>query len=169
VDVGARLPEIRRWLARSPQWLAVRGVEGNRKAQPGDLQGVIYRRPQDGGWILYEIDVHEMRQRAQNGFLVEPNKPGAAHLPQGLQTNSSLLAHYCATALINDSKNGLRWSDRKEDRKQHGDWQKRHDLLDCRTYGCALAEYQIRELTKPKPPRRKYGTVGDIGLPEFNR
>lgn len=149
VDVGDRLPEIRRWLARNPQWIAIRGVESNRKAQSGDIQGVIYRKKQDGGWLLYEIDVHEMRQRAQNGFLVEPNKPGAAHIPEGLAINSSLLAHYCATALIPDTKNGLRWSDRKEDRKHHGDWQKRHDLLDCRTYGCALAEYQIRELLKP--------------------
>lgn len=164
VDVGDRLPEIRRWLARNPQWLAIRGVEATRKAQPGDIQGVIYRKRQEGGWILYELDVHEMRQRAQNGFLVPPNKPGAAHIPEGLAINSSLFAHYCATALIPDAKSGLRWSDRKEDRKLHGDWQKRHDLLDCRTYGYALAEYQIRDLTKPKPPKRKYGSIGAFGI-----
>lgn len=163
VDVGDRLPEIRRWLARNQQWLAVRGVEGNRKAKESpDIQGVIYRQKQDGGWFLYEIDVHEMRQRAQNSFLVPPNKPGAAHIPEGLAMNSTLFAHYCATALIPDKKSGLRWSDRKEDRKLHGDWQKRHDLLDCRTYGCALAELQIRDLMKPKPPPRRYGLVNTL-------
>lgn len=161
VDVGDRLPEIRRWLARNPQWLAVRGVEGNRKAAQGDIQGVIYRRQQTEGWTLWEVDVHEMRQRAQNAFLVPPNKPGAAHLPAGLKSTAAIITHYCATALIADKKSGLRWSDRKEDRRQHPDWQKRHDFLDCRTYGCALAEYQIRDLTKPKPTR-KYGTVGNI-------
>lgn len=160
VDVGDRLPEIRRWLVRHPEWLAVRGVEANRKALPGDIQGVIYRRQQDGGWFLYEIDVHDMRQRAQNGFLVPPGKAGAAHLPEGLSSTAAIIQHYCATALINDKKSGLRWSDRKEDRKHHPDWQKRHDFLDCRTYGCALAEYQIRDLTRKPPPKRKYGVVG---------
>lgn len=160
VDVGDRLPEIRRWLQRHPEWLAVRGVEATRKALPGDLQGVVYRRQQDGGWFLWEIDVHEMRQRAQNGFLVAPNKPGAAHLPEGLSSTAAIIQHYCATALIPDKKNGLRWSDRKEDRKFHPDWQKRCDFLDCRTYGAALAEYQIRDLTRPKPVKRKYGAIG---------
>lgn len=163
VDVGDRLPEIRRWLVRNPQWLAIRGVETNRKAMPGDLQGVIYKRQQEGGWTLYEIDVHEMRQRAQNGFLAPVGKPGAAHLPEGLTMQSSLIAHYCATALIADGKSGLRWSDRKEDRKHHPDWQKRHDLLDCRTYGCALAELQINDLTRrSSAPRRRYGAVGSL-------
>ncbi len=161
VDVGDRLPEIRRWLVRNTSWLAVRGVESTRKALEGDIQGVIYRRKQDGGWFLYEIDVHEMRQRAQNGFLVPAGKPGAAHLPEGIDPNRGLVHHYCATALIPDKKSGLRWSDNKKDRSQHGDWQTRRDFLDCRTYGCALAEYQIRDLTRKPPPRRKYGAIGN--------
>ncbi len=162
VDVGDRLPEIRRWLVRHPEWLAIRGVEANRKAQQGDIQGVIYRRQQDGGWWLHEVDVHEMRQRAQNSFLVPAGKPGAAHLPEGLKSTDAIIMHYCATALITDTKSGLRWSDRQTDRQKHADWQKRRDFLDCRTYGCALAEYQIRDMTRPKPKRR-YGNLGEIG------
>ncbi len=162
VDVGDRLPEIRRWLMRNPQWLAVRGVEATRKALAGDIQGVIYHRQQDGGWTLHEIDVHEMRQRAQNGFLVPPGKPGAAHIPEGVNPHVGLIPHYCATALIPDGKNGLRWSNCKADRKYHSDQSTRHDFLDCRTYGCALAEYEIKDLTKPRGPRRKYGTIGSI-------
>ncbi len=163
VDVGDRLPEIRRWLVRHPEWCAVRGVESNRKALPGDIQGVIYRREQDGGWLLWEVDVHEMRQRAQNGFLVPPGKPGAAHIPEGVAAADAMILHYCATALINDGRGGLRWADRRTDNRQHSDWHNRKDFLDCRTYGCALAEYQIRDLTRPKGPRRQYGNVGTIG------
>lgn len=162
VDVGDRLAEIRRWLVRQPQWLAIRGVEANRKAKDGiDIQGVIYRQKQDGGWNLYDIDVHEMRQRAQNGFLVPVGKPGAAHLPEGLTTTSAIIMHYCATGLIPDNKSGLRWADRKEDRRHHSDWQKRRDFLDCRTYGCALAELAIRELHR-KPTVRKFGNLGAL-------
>ncbi len=160
VDVGDRLPEIRRWLIRHPEWLAIRGTDGNRTAKTGDIQGVIYCREQAGGWNLYEIDVNEMRQRAQNGFLAKPNTPGAAHIPEGIKANRALITHYCGTALISDSKGGYRWSSSKADANKHGEWQKRRDLLDCRTYGCALAEYQIRDLTKPKGPKRKYGVVG---------
>ncbi len=164
VDVGDRLPEIRRWLMRNTRWLAIRGVEATRKALPGDIQGVIYRRQQDGGWWLHEIDVHEMRQAAQNGFLVPPGKPGAAHLPQGIDPHRGLVPHYCATALISDGKSGLRWSNCKGDRtKGHPEQSTRHDLLDCRTYGCALAEYELRSLlTRNRPAPRKYGVVGTV-------
>ncbi len=162
VDCADRMTEIRRWLQRHQDWWAIRGVESTRKAQEGDIQGCLYRRKQETGWMLYEIDVHEMRQRAQNGFLVDPGKPGAAHLPEGLSISSAIIMHYCATALIPDGRNGLRWSDRKEDRRYHGDWQTRHDFLDCRTYACALAEYQIKSFVVRKIGPRKYGNVGNV-------
>ena len=144
VDVGDRQDEIRQWLIRHPSWWPVKG-SGNSKADDNhfDIGGWIYRRQQEGRWHLYLIEVEKVRQQAQNGFLVKPNTPGAAHLPRGILAQDSIAKHYCATALIPDGRGGVTWSWKRC--ADHFEWNNRRDLLDCRTYGLALAHQWLRE------------------------
>jgi hypothetical protein len=171
VDVGDHQDWIRRWLVRHPDWRAIKGIQGRisidlEASDNFDVSGWIYRRRQDaeGGhgarsWWLYLVDVDLVRSQAQAGFLVAPGKPGAHHVPRGLVVGDALVKHYCATALIADAREGVRWSDRAKDRVAHPEYQPRHDFLDCRTYGHAMAYQYIRVLTSPKAPPRKYGLI----------
>jgi hypothetical protein len=147
VDVGDRQDEIRQWLTRRPEWWPVKGESHGMKADDKgfDAPGWLYRRPQEGRWYLYHVDVNQARRQAQMQFLVPVGKPGAAHLPKGLNRQDSLVSHYCATAEIPDGRGGTRWSEREIDRKHHADWARRHDLLDCRTYALALAYQWLRD------------------------
>lgn len=152
VDVGDRQDEIRQWLIRNRDWWAVKG-EGHtmKAADRWDIAGWVCRKPQTpGGWFLHFIDVNHVRRQAQMQFLVPTGKPGAAHIPRGLNRQDSLIRHYCATAEIPDGRGGTRWSEREIDRKHHPDWERRHDLLDCRTYALALAYQWLREADKKR-------------------
>lgn len=163
VDVGDRQDEIRRWQARHHDWWAMKGGPPGLKADDAfDIPQWIYRQPQDGGWTLYQVPKHYVRQEAQAGLMVPAGKPGAHHLPSGMDGNAALIKHYCATALIPDGHGGLRWSDKKADRKHHPDWQERHDYLDCRVGAHALMYQYVRTLTR-RAPVRKYGLITTLG------
>lgn len=147
IDVADQQDALRDWLIKKPEWWAVRGAATKMTAHMEqsrgfDLAGWIYRREQQERskrWWLYLMDTHACRQEAQNGFLAEGGKPGAAHIPYGLDRSSTLLRHYCASILIPDGRGGLRWSAGERDRQAHPEWQTRHDYLDNRTMGTALA------------------------------
>jgi hypothetical protein len=147
VDVGDRQDEIRQWLIRHPEVWPCKGENYGMKAEDKgfDAPGWLYRRVQAGKWYLYHVDVSPVRRQAQAQFLVPVGKPGAGHLPKGLNRQDSLVSHYCATAEIPDGRGGTRWSEREIDRKHHPDWARRHDLLDCRTYALALIHQWLRE------------------------
>ncbi len=151
IDVGDRQDEIRQWLIRYPEWWPVKGIGHTPKASESwDIPEWIYRREMEGRWNLYEIDVNKVRHQAQVGFLVPSGAPGAAHVPKGLIGTDSLVRHYCGTALVPDLRGGVRWSDKDADRKNHAEWQRRIDLLDCRTYMLALAYQWTRELDRKR-------------------
>lgn len=152
VDVGDRQDELVQWIIRNAGWHAVRGGAGTMKAEDGDLAGWIYIRQQNymgAIWHLGIIDVDQARNQAQVAFLVPANKPGAAHLPSGLNRNDAIIRHYCGTARIRDDHGRERWSETKQDRKYHHEWQKRHDYLDCRTYAY-VAGYHYREIMRKR-------------------
>ncbi len=146
VDVGDRQDEIHLWLKRAPEYSAVKGSNQSMRAtEREDIAGWVYRREQEGRFNIWFIDTSQVRRQAQMQFLVPPNKPGAGHLPRGLIRSDSLITHYCGTAEVPDGRGGTRWSERQSDRQHHADWQYRHDLLDCRTYGLALAYQWLRD------------------------
>jgi hypothetical protein len=173
VDVGDMQDWVRRWLVRNPTWWAIKGVdramtEDAEKSRNFDISGWLYRREQDAEnasglrtWWLYLVPSDTVRLHAQSGLLLPAGAPGAHHQPRGLDHESTIIKHYCATALINDSRDGQRWSDRATDRKFHHEWQRRHDLLDCRTYGQALG-YQYCRTVNRRTPKKRYGDVGNI-------
>jgi phage terminase large subunit GpA-like protein len=150
VDVGDRQDEIRMWLARHPEWWAIKGSSGSmERKDPYDLPGWIYRRPQekDGhAWPLWFVDTDGARREAQQRFYVVAGNAGAAHLPRGLSEQTTLVRHYCSTAEIPGARGATRWSSGAKDRQHHPEWQRRNDYLACRTYGMALLYQLSREL-----------------------
>ncbi|HYG66396.1 MAG TPA: terminase gpA endonuclease subunit, partial [Anaeromyxobacteraceae bacterium] len=156
VDVGDRQDELRLWLVRNRDWWAVKGSNGAMRLDDNgfDLAEWLYRREQEGRWYLYLVDVDSVRRQAQAGFLVPPGKPGAAHLPSGVTIQDSIVRHYCALAEIPDGRGGTRWSERERDRELHAEWQRRHDLLDCRVYALALGYQYSRRMTSAAAAER---------------
>jgi hypothetical protein len=141
IDVGDNQKEVRSWLKNNRDWWAIKGAS-NMKAQDNqfDIPGWIYRREQhdeDGtAWWMHFPDV-EARRAALDGFLMDPQAQGAAHLPRGLEAGMALIRHLCASIEIDDGK-GKRWSSKETDRRWHPEWQKRNDFQDTRTYCRAL-------------------------------
>jgi hypothetical protein len=167
VDVGDQQDEVRAWLKKRRGWWAIKGASNNRPTDNGfDIAGWIYRREQhdkDGTpWFLYFPD-EDARRAAQDGFLMEPGKHGAAYLPKGLDAGMALIRHLCATIEIPDGKGGKRWSAKEPDRKFHPEWSYRHDFLDTRTYARAMIYAHVRGTQGPTRPRRQAGVVGKIG------
>lgn len=179
IDVGDRQDELRLWLIKNAEWIALKGaaaeMKADMKASSGyDVAGIIYRRQQQERgvrWWLHFIDTDSARREAQAAFLVPAGKPGAAHLPKGLDRQTTIIKHLCATAEISDGKGGARWASSQKDRKYHPDWQSRHDLLDTRHMNVAMARQYAKELARaPKPedrpqfeaPSRNSGFVSDF-------
>lgn len=180
VDVGDRQDELTRWLLRHRDWTPVKDTAAALTAEPQyllngnlldkpanrqDIPGWLHWRWQknDAGWWLAMIATDEVRHQAQVGFLVAPNKPGAHHLPKGLDAQATLIKHYCATARISNGRDDWRWADRQTDREQCPDYQKRRDYLACRTYAIALDHRHRRAITRQPRGRRRAGVVGKFG------
>jgi len=153
VDVGDRQDEIRKWLRLHPDWLALKG-SGPLKALEGDRPGWIYRRPQDGGWVLHLVET-ESATRAVQAELLAGAGVGSIALPHGLRRESALVMHLCATVEYAPGK----WSTKPADRKHHPEWQARNDYLDCAAYARALIYHWE---TRAKRAPLKTGYLGDL-------
>jgi hypothetical protein len=152
VDVGDRQDEIRRWLRSHPDWWAVKGT-GPLKAQRGDCAGWIYQRDQDERWRLYLVETNAAT-KAVHGEILAGQGAGSLLLPRGLERQSALVLHVCATVEYEPG----RWSQSPRDRTKHPEWQTRHDYLDCLAYSRALAYAWERRPTNHRPAK-----VGRIG------
>lgn len=158
VDVGDRQDEIRRWLRSHPDWWAVKGT-GPLKAQVGDCAGWIYRRQQDAGWVLHLVET-DGATRAVHGEILAGSGVGSLALPHGLERQSAVILHICATVEYQPGK----WSSAPKDRAHHPEWQIRHDYLDALAYARALAygwENTAKKATvKPTQPTEKDSDYG---------
>lgn len=155
VDVGDRQDELTRWLLpRRDRWWPVKGSREIKATEPADLPGWLYVRAQDKGWSLWLVSVDEVRRIVHGELVAESGRAGSCALTRGLDRNSALVRHLCATAEISPGK----WSEREKDRAHHPEWQRRHDYLDALVYARALA-YQFEHRPK-KAPTRRYGAVG---------
>ncbi len=154
VDVGDRKDEIVRWLRSHKTWTPVMGTRPL-KAQSLDLPGWIYTRRQDGGWSLVMVETESVT-RICHGELVSGDGAGSCAIPAGVDRESTLLRHLCATVEYEPGK----WSTRAKDRVHHPEWQYRHDLLDCLAYARALA--YAWERRPPGRQRRRYGKIADL-------
>lgn len=156
VDVGDRQDELVRWLKSHPRWWAVKGSRELNVSEPGDLAGWVYRRPQEGQWLLWLIAGESVRRQAQAELMGETGKPGSCALPHGLTRNDAIIRHLCGSIEYEPGK----WSSSPRDKMRHPEWNRRIDYLDCYTYARALA-YQY-EHSANKPRRVKYGAIGDV-------
>ena len=152
--MGDRQDEIRRWLRSHPDWWAIKGT-GPLKAQVGDCAGWLYRRQQDAGWVLYLVET-DGATRAVHGEILAGNGVGSLAMPHGLERQSALVLHICATVEYEPG----RWSSKPKDRAHHPEWQTRHDYLDAVAYSRALAYGWERTAPKTKP--RPTGRIGSF-------
>ena len=154
IDTGDQTDEIVRWLQARKDWHAIKGT-GSIKAQPGDRPGWIYRRTQ-AGYILRLVETESVLRVVHGELLARPGD-GSCQLPHGLEPNSAIVTHICASVEYEPGK----WSKGARDRKYHPEWQRRNDYADALVYARALAyEWQTRVVGKRK---RKYGVVGKVG------
>jgi phage terminase large subunit GpA-like protein len=154
VDTGDQTDELLRWLSSHKEWFALKGTSAI-KPQPGDRPGWIYRRPQKQ-YVLRLVETDSVL-RVLHGELLTRDGDGSCLLPHGLDQQSALIRHLCASVEYEPGK----WSKGAKDRKHHPEWQRRNDYADAAVYARALAyEWQTRP-TKPRA-RRKYGVVGAI-------
>jgi hypothetical protein len=154
VDVGDRQDEIRRWLKSHPDWWAVKGT-GALKAQVGDCAGWLYRRQQDTGWVLHLVET-EGATRAVHGEILAGSGVGSLAMPHGLERQSAVILHICATVEYEPG----RWSTKPKDRARHPEWQTRHDYLDALAYARALA-YGWENTAKKQTPKPMQPTEKD--------
>ena len=175
IDVGHALDHLRPWLAKHPEWTPVVGRgegqvwrqrlagTGNR-VEGGYLAGVAdIRRQVDalGTWILWLLDVDNLRERVHDGYLLPREAPGAGHLPRGIELRSRDLnikadsptgwwaRHLTAEIRKLDPISGkVEWVKR--------DGGGRHDLLDATVYAYAGAlahgTYLRQQAPTDKPP-----------------
>lgn len=148
IDVGDRQDEIRLWLRAHPTWLAIKGT-GPLKSERGDHPGWLYRREQAGTWRLWLIETQSCLRICQ-GELLAGSGVGSLALPSGLDRNSALIRHICATVEYAPGK----WSKSPKDRPHHPEWQDRDDYGQCLAYARALAyEWETRPAAPTNTPR----------------
>jgi hypothetical protein len=102
---------------------------------PRDVPGYAYlRRPQ--GWRssrpLVHVPSNSLRAQVQSAYLIPAGRPGAAHLPSGLDGRTGYIRHLIAEQAQESKAGNIIW------RKRPGGG--RHDWLDARIYSRAAIE-----------------------------
>ncbi len=149
LDTGDQTDDLLAWLKGKPLWKPTRGSNGTIKDDPGDIPGIVHRR--EG---LYLIDTDAVRELLHSAYRRPNGTVGAAHLPNGLQNNSTDMAylrHLVAERMVLDPKT-------KKMKLIHGPG--RWDWQDARR----IAEVMVRLQTRPKRtgPARRFGAVGKV-------
>lgn len=156
VDTGDWTAEILGWLKGRSPWVPIKGTARSlTKEGRDDIEGLL--SVHDGLW---HINNDQSRALVDAGLRRGNDAPGAIVIPHGLQntsTDKALLQHYCAEQTIPDPKTG------KLKLVQRGRW----DWKDARRYSYVLGRVALSRLAHPPRPRRKYGTVGTVNLPDF--
>lgn len=156
IDVGYNTDLVVKW-ARANGFRCVRGdyrKDGKREIPHGrkeeahnkTLPSWAEDRIQDDGthWLFLNGTV--IKTEIAKALAREPDTPTAGHLPRGQLANDWLIKHLTAETWI----------------QEYGKWEasgRPNHLWDCLVYAWALAMIQ---LTKPKPPPRKYGLIGNL-------
>ncbi len=152
VDVGDRQDELLPWIQAHRDWRAIKGTGPLKATEPGDRPGWLYLRQQAGGWALRLIETRGALRVVHGELLTE-----ALLLPRGLNRESSIIRHLCASVEFMPD----RWSEKPRDRVHHPEWQARDDLGQCAAYARALA-YEWESRQGHHGPRRKYGAIKPI-------
>lgn len=154
VDIGDRQDELMQWLRRHTGYWALKGTEKSMKSMEGDLPGWVYHRRQDNGDTIRFIETQSCMSVVHGCLLGD-----VLTLPRGLDRQSALVKHLCATVQYAPGK----WSSREQDRRHHPEWQKRHDYLDCAAYCAAMFYHYSRSKgSKPMRIKRRRGEVGQL-------
>lgn len=156
IDIGDQTDELIKWLRSRKTWCALKGTAPI-KAHPTDRPGWIYPRQQhDSGYLLRLVETQSVL-RVIHGEILARDGDGALKLPRGLEVNSAVVTHICASVEYEPGK----WSKAPKDRKYHPEWQRRNDYADCLCYARAMA-YEWQTRPQKRHYRRKYGAVGKI-------
>ena len=150
IDTRYGTKDILNWLAakRSGTWKACMGTGEMMKPQPGDVEGIIWRREH-----LYHVQTDSTRNLVQAAYRRPNESPGAAHIPNGLSNTASdraYLAHLVAKMDVIDHK-----TKKLKLRQGPGRW----DWLDTRRGCFALNRMYLQQLTTPK----RTITIGNAG------
>jgi len=150
VDVGYGTSHLMAWLTgkRGSPWKACKGTGEVMKPQPGDIEGMVWKRDQ-----LYHVNTDSTRALTQAAYRRPNGSPGAAHIPNGLNntaTDRAYLAHLVAEMQVIDPR-----SKKMRLRQGPGRW----DWLDARRGAYALHRLHILSLTRPRRIVRT-GVVG---------
>ena len=140
VDTGDQTDELLRWLRTRRDWHAVKGT-GSMVPQRGDRAGWIYIRKQEKK--LYRLRFIETSSvlRVVHGEVLAGDTVGGLALAHGLESNSALIRHICASVEYEPGK----WSKSPNDKKHHPEWQRRNDYADALVYARAGAyEWETR-------------------------
>ena len=158
LDVGDQQDELVRWLRTHRDWLAIKGTGPLKATDRRDRAGWLYVRDQEG-WTLRLMETQSVTRIIHGELLArDRDKPGSLLLPKGLERNSAIVQHLCATVEYAPGK----WSEKPQHRVHHPEWQLRHDYLDAAAMARALAyDWEQRPA---RPTVRKYGAVGSIGV-----
>ncbi len=126
--VAAELPDF--LAGRAGDWVALRGVDRiPRQAETIVSDLIAWDESWRDGLGRWWINSPAARSLVHDAYRIPINRPGAAHLPRGLNSHDAYLKHLCAlTKETNEKTHATVW-------KKH---QARHDWLDCRAYATAL-------------------------------
>jgi len=154
VDTGDQTDEILRWLSVNRDWLAMKGTGELKITGKNDRSGWLYVRKQDK-YTLYLVETKSVT-RTFHGEILARDGEGSCILPHGLDQNSAIVRHICASVEYLPGK----WSERAVDRKHHPEWQKRNDYMDAASYARALSYHW--QTAPAKTNSRKYGLIGAV-------
>jgi hypothetical protein len=146
---------VLRWLRQNPTWWGIRGTAAI-KPELGDIPDWIYHRSEGQTRIRHVVTLNAIR--TIHGEVLS----GSLILPQALSERGennqypAIVQHWCGTVEYEPGK----WSEKKEHRKYHPEWQRRIDYLHSAAYARAgLKEWESRNQS---PSRRKYGLIREL-------